>query len=401
MPAGQRRGRNSGARYCRPFQSAAHRLHARLVFAERSGRCGAEPAENQSRTTFVQCAPDSAARAAPGWPSASHMFFERGFPNARVRVTTDLEIAFEAAFGAGEGILLLAGTGSAAFGRDANGRTARAGGRGPWFSDEGSAFDIGRRAFAAVSARRRASRPCDGALQAASRLAPVAATGIRCSTASPRIPTTFFRRHFRWSRNWPIKSDAVCREILSGAAASLVRARRVRAQANSAGATGKCASPKWAASTAARNISTPAIESELKKVMPAARLVSLEISPAEAAVQMAIRRVARKGKCRLKPNIRSSARGPHPATSLKPLVHDQRRGCLLAVLENPHCEEPHVTLLLERLDLPANVIDRRRRSAEMDVERRRAFAPRLPSAHAQANRPGDCCASFTCSIWCV
>src|SRR6202021_1465278 len=52
--------------------------------------------------------------------------------------------------GEGEGIILVVGTGSAAYGRDAQGHTARAGGRGPWFSDEGSAFDIGRRALAAV-----------------------------------------------------------------------------------------------------------------------------------------------------------------------------------------------------------------------------------------------------------
>src|SRR5271156_3083318 len=38
-------------------------------------------------------------------------FFERGYPNAEVRVTTDLEIALEAAFGDAEGIILLAGTG--------------------------------------------------------------------------------------------------------------------------------------------------------------------------------------------------------------------------------------------------------------------------------------------------
>src|ERR1700691_5927550 len=78
-------------------------------------------------------------------------FFERSYPNAAVRVTTDLEVGLEAAFGSGGGILLLAGTGSAAFGRDSHGRTARAGGRGPWFSDEGSAFDIGRSAVRAVS----------------------------------------------------------------------------------------------------------------------------------------------------------------------------------------------------------------------------------------------------------
>ena len=77
-------------------------------------------------------------------------FFERGFPNADVNVITDLELALEAAFGSAEGMILVIGTGSAAFGRDASGKTARAGGRGPWISDEGSAFDIGRRAVQAV-----------------------------------------------------------------------------------------------------------------------------------------------------------------------------------------------------------------------------------------------------------
>src|ERR1700680_1678352 len=78
-------------------------------------------------------------------------FLRDNYPNAKVRVTTDLEIALEAAFGAGEGLVLHADAGSAAFGRDSSGRTSRAGGRGPWFSDEGSAFDIGRSAVRAVA----------------------------------------------------------------------------------------------------------------------------------------------------------------------------------------------------------------------------------------------------------
>ena len=41
---------------------------------------------------------------------------------------------------------------------------------------------------------------------------------------------------------------------------------------------------------------------------------------------------------------------------LKPLVHEASEEVLLALLENPNLEEPHVTLLLERLDLPANVL---------------------------------------------
>ena len=77
-------------------------------------------------------------------------FFERSYRNAEIRVTTDLEIALEAAFGEGEGIMLLAGTGSAVLAAMQMALRARAGGRGPWFSDEGSAFDIGRRAFSAI-----------------------------------------------------------------------------------------------------------------------------------------------------------------------------------------------------------------------------------------------------------
>jgi glucosamine kinase len=81
------------------------------------------------------------------------------FPRADVRVTTDLEIALEAVVDEGPGVVLVAGTGSAAYGRDANGRTARAGGHGPWIGDEGSAFDIGRRAVAAVARARDGMAP--------------------------------------------------------------------------------------------------------------------------------------------------------------------------------------------------------------------------------------------------
>jgi hypothetical protein len=46
--------------------------------------------------------------------------------------------------------VLIAGTGSIAYGRNAEGRTARAGGHGPGASDEGSGYDIGRRAVEAA-----------------------------------------------------------------------------------------------------------------------------------------------------------------------------------------------------------------------------------------------------------
>lgn len=68
----------------------------------------------------------------------------------RVMVVADTEISLEAAFGSGPGVIVIAGTGSIAYGRDEQGRTARAGGWGFAVSDEGSAHWIGREVVAEV-----------------------------------------------------------------------------------------------------------------------------------------------------------------------------------------------------------------------------------------------------------
>ena len=68
----------------------------------------------------------------------------------RIAVVGDTEIALEAAFGAGPGVIAIAGTGSIVYGRDAAGHTARAGGWGFAVSDEGSGHWIGRRAISAI-----------------------------------------------------------------------------------------------------------------------------------------------------------------------------------------------------------------------------------------------------------
>jgi len=62
-------------------------------------------------------------------------------------VTTDAAIALSGATATGQGIAVIAGTGSIAFGRNAGGRTARAGGWGYLFGDEGGAFSIARQAL--------------------------------------------------------------------------------------------------------------------------------------------------------------------------------------------------------------------------------------------------------------
>src|SRR3984893_14263165 len=87
------------------------------------------------------------------------VFLAQEFSQAVAQVTTDFEIALETAVGSGPGVVLIAGTGSAAYGRNATGETARAGGYGPWVGDEGSAYEIGRRAVAAVARTRDQSGP--------------------------------------------------------------------------------------------------------------------------------------------------------------------------------------------------------------------------------------------------
>jgi glucosamine kinase len=95
-------------------------------------------------------------------PAAAEQIRSRlagALPRMAVKVCTDLEIALAAAPD-GPAIVLIAGTGSAAIGRDALGRIVRAGGLGPELGDEGSAYSIGRVAIAAVSrGREKAGAP--------------------------------------------------------------------------------------------------------------------------------------------------------------------------------------------------------------------------------------------------
>jgi glucosamine kinase len=68
----------------------------------------------------------------------------------QITVVGDNVIAHESAFHGGAGVLLIAGTGSIAYGRNESGEVARAGGWGPVVSDEGSGDWIGRTAVNAA-----------------------------------------------------------------------------------------------------------------------------------------------------------------------------------------------------------------------------------------------------------
>jgi len=68
----------------------------------------------------------------------------------RLVVTHDAKIAWAGATEGEPGVVVIAGTGSIAYGENAHGETARAGGWGYIFGDEGGAFDIARQALRAT-----------------------------------------------------------------------------------------------------------------------------------------------------------------------------------------------------------------------------------------------------------
>jgi N-acetylglucosamine kinase-like BadF-type ATPase len=69
---------------------------------------------------------------------------------ARILVVNDALIALQAALDGAPGVVIVAGTGSIAYGRNGQGQAARAGGWGHMLGDEGSGYWIGRLVLRAV-----------------------------------------------------------------------------------------------------------------------------------------------------------------------------------------------------------------------------------------------------------
>ncbi len=76
---------------------------------------------------------------------------EDAFPGARITIVNDAHLALAAGTPAQWGLAVISGTGSLIYGCDRQGKSARAGGWGYLFGDEGSGYAIGLRALRAVA----------------------------------------------------------------------------------------------------------------------------------------------------------------------------------------------------------------------------------------------------------
>ena len=85
-----------------------------------------------------------------GGAEAARELLSRRIHTEHLEVVTDAQIALWGATECRPGIVVIAGTGSIAWGEDLAGKTARTGGWGYAFGDEGGAFDIVRHAMRAA-----------------------------------------------------------------------------------------------------------------------------------------------------------------------------------------------------------------------------------------------------------
>ncbi len=111
----------------------------------------------------------------------------------RVVVISDVEAAYLAALGPSPGVLLLAGTGSIALGRDRRGRWHRAGGLGPLLGDDGSAFSVGRAWLRTDSIPPTRARRIATAPDAVARIAALAPAVLRRARKGDRVARRIVR----------------------------------------------------------------------------------------------------------------------------------------------------------------------------------------------------------------
>ena len=214
---------------------------------------------------------------------------EQGFPGAQVKLYTDLELVLYAV-GQGPAIVLVAGTGSAAIGRDASGRVAHAGGYGPQLGDEGSAYDIGRRAIGAAL-RALDQTGYDSALGRQILLqlgcAGWAAVQQRASTVADEI----FPRVFPVVSAAADAGDNTARILLADAARELTSLVKTVVDRLNVAALDFLLTKTGGVFERSKFLDST-LDKLLRETAATARIVPLSMPPAEAAAHLALRLIS-------------------------------------------------------------------------------------------------------------
>ena len=205
-----------------------------------------------------------------------------------VVVHTDATIALDDAFAEGPGILLIAGTGSIAYGRGPTGVTARCGGWGPAFGDEGSGSWLGRRALSVVTAAHDGREPetaLTGAILTAAQVDQVDDLIAWAAAATPALFATLAPAVTNSAEAGDLRANA----LLSLAAEEL--ALHVRTLARKLFGDEQAAAPVALAGglLARGTLLRKRLEQRLKSAVPGAQVRAEEVVPVRGAVRGALR----------------------------------------------------------------------------------------------------------------
>ena len=129
---------------CNHVGAAEGRYKFMSAIGECIGAASRQAGLNSPTTRFR-----SACLGFSGGPADKEAILRQILPAEQMTVTHDGAIALSGATGGEPGIIVIAGTGSFAFGRNAADQTARAGGWGYVYGDEGGGFDLARQALRA------------------------------------------------------------------------------------------------------------------------------------------------------------------------------------------------------------------------------------------------------------
>jgi N-acetylglucosamine kinase-like BadF-type ATPase len=208
--------------------------------------------------------------------------------SSRVLVVNDALVALVAGAGDEPGVVIVAGTGSIAYGRDSSGRAARAGGWGYLLGDEGGGFWIGRSALSAVVRQfdgRGPSTLLTDMVLAEMRLS--SPTEVIHAVYDHGIPPRSITGIASVVQRASDAGDAIASEILDRAAAELTSAAAsVITRLNMRGEefpTVLSGGIFAAIPALVRNVS-----SRLREVAPRSRVRLLEVEPAMGAVHLAL-----------------------------------------------------------------------------------------------------------------
>jgi glucosamine kinase len=222
------------------------------------------------------CCAGAAGAEVPAARARLEALLVRLLPGTRVEVVHDARLVLAAA-GLEHGVVLIAGTGSVAYGRDSAGREARAGGWGWLLGDDGSGAWIAREAAREIARRADAGEP----------QGPLGDCLLSAAGAAGAVELTGRLHRLREPRRWAALSGSVFAAAQTDpAAAALVSRAGAALAALVAAVRGRIDSEDEVVLAGGLLLNQPLLEAAVRERLEG-RLIRLREPPVAGAVRLA------------------------------------------------------------------------------------------------------------------